>query len=163
MTPFTNLTVVWRVPRILVFWELELLKPSVYLWIVIRSECPAFTFVKQRLLLREKRLPLYDTVYQPNRCLPRAQDFSILVTKTAEAVRLPLNSNTKWMSRVYLCKTAFTFKGKSVYLGITTFTNLTVVWRVPRILVFWELEKMKPSVYLWIVIQSQCAAFTFAI
>ena len=62
---------------------------------VIQSECTAFTYVKQRLPLREKRLPLYDTVYQPNRCLTRAQDFSILETETAEAVRLPLNSNTK--------------------------------------------------------------------
>ena len=51
--------------------------------------------MKQRLLLRENRLPLHGTVYQPNRCLPRAQDFSILETGTAEAVRLPLNSNTK--------------------------------------------------------------------
>ena len=153
MTPFTNLTVVWRVPRILVFWELELLKPSVYLWIVIRSECPAFTFVKQRLLLREKRLPLHGTVYQPNRCLSRAQDFSILFTKTDEAVRLPLNSNTKWVYRVYLYI-------ESVYLCMAPFTNLTVVCRMPRILVFWELKLLKPSVYFWIAIQNKYSAFT---
>ena len=61
-----------------------------------------FTFVKQRLLfvsqrltLKGKRLPWYYNVYQPNRCLTRDQDFSILGTGTAEAVRLPLKSNTK--------------------------------------------------------------------
>ena len=54
-----------------------------------------FTFVTPRLPLWGKGLPLYSTVYQPNRCLTRAQDFSILGNGTAEAVRLPLNSNTK--------------------------------------------------------------------
>ena len=52
-------------------------------------------FVSQRLPLKDKRLPLYYNVYQPNRCLTRAQDFSILGTGTAKAVLLPLNSNTK--------------------------------------------------------------------
>ena len=61
----------------------------------MRSECTAFTFVKHRLLLRKKRLPLYYNVYQPNRCLTRDQDFSILGTETDAAVRLPFNSNTK--------------------------------------------------------------------
>ena len=82
-------------PRILAFWELELLKPSVYSGKVKKSEYTAFTFVREHLLLQEKRLPLFGIVYQPNRCLTRAQDFSILGTGTAEAVRLPLNSNTK--------------------------------------------------------------------
>ena len=52
-------------------------------------------FALSRLPLQGKRLPLYGTVYQPNRCLEHAQGFSILGTETAEAVRLPLNSNTK--------------------------------------------------------------------
>ena len=73
-----------------------------------------FTFVTQRL-------PLYYSVYQPNRCLPRAQDFSILGTETAEAVRLPLNSNTKWMSRVYLCKTALLLREKCLPLHDTVY------------------------------------------
>ena len=67
----------------------------------------------KRLPLKDKRLPLYYNVYQPNRCLTRDQDFSILGTGIDAAVRLPLKSNTKWMSRVYFCKTAFTFKGKA--------------------------------------------------
>ena len=55
----------------------------------------AFFFAIPRLPLQGKRLPLYGTVYQPNHCLTRAQDFSILGTGTAEAVRLPLNRNTR--------------------------------------------------------------------
>ena len=64
----------------------EWLKPSLG---EIKATRTAYTSQKK------KGLPLYYNVYQPNRCLTRAQDFSILVTKTAEAVRLPLNSNTK--------------------------------------------------------------------
>ena len=52
-------------------------------------DCTAFTFAIPRLPLREKRLPLYISVYQPNRCLTRAQDFSILGNGTDAAVRLP--------------------------------------------------------------------------
>ena len=62
---------------------------------VIRSKYKAFIFAIPRLPLQGKRLRLYGTVYQPNRRLQRAQDFSILGTETAEAVRLPLNNNTK--------------------------------------------------------------------